>query len=82
MKVLANLRCDLAIGHLVDGLNGNDVSTELVSLEALFQFAFGLTGTKQQEGFSTTNRRDHLIVVLVQMTGKLPLVTIIGWHLL
>jgi hypothetical protein len=49
MKVFANLSRNLAVGHLVDGFNGDDVSTELVSLEALFQFALGLPGTKQQK---------------------------------
>jgi hypothetical protein len=48
MKVLADFRRDLAIRHLVDGFNRDDVPTELVFLEAPFQLALCLSGTEQQ----------------------------------
>src|SRR5580698_2874363 len=78
MKVFPDLRYDLAIGHLVDGFDGNDVFAKVVSLKPFFQLALGLAGSKQQKRFSAANRRNHFIVVLVQMARKLPLVAIIG----
>ena len=82
MKILADFCRDLAIRHLVDCFNGDDVPTEIVSFEALFQLALGLARTKQQNRFGITNRRDHLIVVIVEMARKLPLVAVIRRSLL
>ena len=82
MKVLVDFRRNLSVGHLIGGLHGDDVSAELIFIEALFQFAPGLPRTKDQDGFGMTNGRNHLIVVLVQMARKLPLATIIGLNLL
>src|SRR5579871_6187471 len=82
MEVFADLRGDLAVGHLIGGFNGDDVSPELVSLQTLLQFAFGLPRTKQQNGFSTANRRNNLVIIIVQFARKVPLTAVISLHLL
>lgn len=82
MEVFADFRGDLAVGHLIDGFHGDDVSTELVSLQTLLELAFGFTGAEDQNGIGMTDGCNHLIVVLAQMARKLPLVAIIGLNLL
>jgi len=43
LKVLSNLRRDLAICHLVDGVNPHDAFAEPFTLKMVFEFDLGLT---------------------------------------
>jgi hypothetical protein len=43
IKVLSNLRRDLAIRHLVDRVNPHDALTESLTLKMVFEFDLGLT---------------------------------------
>jgi len=53
VKMLAYLGHDLLIGHSVRRFHPNNVSGELFFLQLFFQFIFGLTGTKDQNGISS-----------------------------
>jgi hypothetical protein len=45
-EVLSNLRRDLTIRHLVDGLNADDAPAQLVSHETFLQLVLGLPRAK------------------------------------
>ncbi len=61
--MVAHLRRDLAIRHLVSGFNLYDVSTELICLKAFFQLILCLTRAKEQNELGLTNTRNHRIIV-------------------
>jgi len=68
--VLSNLRCDLAIGHLVHGFDGKDVCFKSFVLKTFFQLTFGLAGAKDLDRVCVTNNSGDLIVIAVEMVRK------------
>lgn len=70
-KVLSNFCGNLAIGHLVNCFNTDDAPTKSFIRETFFELSLCLTRTKEQDGFCVTNMCDHLIIVGVEMAGKL-----------
>ena len=69
-KVLSNLRRNLALRHLVNGLDRCDVSTESAFLDAFLQLTFGLTRTKYQNGFRITHAGNDRIIENVEMSRE------------
>ena len=67
-KVLSSFRCDLTIGHLVNGFNGYDAPPELAFLDAFLQLDLGLTRAEQQNSIRITNARNDRIVVNVELS--------------
>ena len=68
--MLSNFGCNLTIRHLVSRFNAHNAPAKAVFLETFFQFAFRLARTKYQNRFCIANRRNHRIVVNVQMPRK------------
>jgi hypothetical protein len=55
VKVLANFRGNLAIGHLVDAFHSDDAVAQVVLLETLRQLALCLSGAEYQNRIGITN---------------------------
>lgn len=71
LKVLSDFCRNLPIGHLVLCFNSNDALTKILTLYTCFELALCLTRAKDQNGLRVTKMRDHLIVIIVKMLGKL-----------
>ena len=80
-EVPSNLGRDLTIRHLVGCFNTYDAPAKAVLFKTFFQFAFCLTRTKYQDRLCITNRRNHRIVVDVEMLRTRSLEAILCWYL-
>jgi len=71
LKVLSNSCGNLAIGHFVNCFDTDDASTESFTRKTFFEFAFCLAGAEDQNRFCIAKMRDHVIIVTVEIAGKL-----------
>ena len=65
------------ISHLVNGFNTYYASTEFFSLNTFLELPLCLTRTEYQDRFCITNTRNNLIIVDVEMSGRVSLAAII-----
>ena len=75
--MLANSRHDLALCHLVSGLNANDSLAESLALEPLLKLTLCLTRTKDQDRVCLSYDRDDLVVVSAELVVKAPVLLIL-----
>jgi len=78
MEVMLNHRHDLWFGHFVSRFQHNDPRDTRVLLKSRFQFALGLAGAKDQDGFGITKMRNDRVVVACELPGICSLARIIG----
>src|SRR5665647_196568 len=81
-KVLSNSCHDLGISHLINCLNARYAIPETLALKTLDELALCLTRPQDQDRVSVTYMGDHLVVVLAEMLGKLPVSLILTRALL
>ena len=79
--MLSHLGRDLTIRHLVGRFNVYDAPAKAVFFKTFFQFALCFTGTKYQNRLGIANRRNHRIVVHVEMLRKRSLEAILRRYL-
>ena len=78
LKVLAHIRYNLSIRHLVHGFNGHDAATGFVFLDPFLEFALGLARTKDKNRLGIACKRNDFVVITVKMARELALARIIG----
>jgi len=76
--MFANFGSDLAIGHLVHGLNGKDPSFQSFTLKMFFQLSFCLSGTKNLDRVCIMNNSENLVVKIVEVVPELPVSCVFG----
>ena len=75
--MLSNLRRDLTIRHLVNGLDTYDPPTEVAPLETFSQLILRLAGTEYQNGLCIANARNDCGIVDVEMSRESSLAAVI-----
>ena len=82
VKVPANFRRDLAIGHLVNALHSDDAVAKVVLLETLCQLALCLSGAEYQNRLGITNGGNYLVVIGVKLARELSLTAVVCHNVL
>ena len=70
-KSLSNSCRNLALRHLVNCFNANNASTKSFTRKTFFQLVLCFAGAEDKNRFCAAKMRDHLIIVSVEMAGKL-----------
>ena len=76
-KVVADLRRDLVVGHLVDGFDADDSLAESFARNALFELVLCLARPEDQDRFRVAQMPDDFVVVPAQMDRELPVALVV-----
>lgn len=80
VKVRAHFSRNLTFGHFVHRFKPVDAQGKFVSLDALLELPFCLSGAKEKKGARRAQAGNDLIVIDRQMPCGFPFAGIISWN--